>query len=136
MMNRRTHEMRPSVFGRLKPKIRIEIVLNGAIPCVRMMREKRRWQRGMNRRNVLLSGTALAAASAVASSAASQVAHGQEAQAPASIGKKTSILVIFGDDIGQSDLSACLMGYRTPNIDRIAKEGLMFMDKLKEPTDD
>jgi arylsulfatase A-like enzyme len=90
---------------------------------------------GMNRRNVLLSGTALAAASAVASSAASQVARGQEAQAPASMGKKTNILVIFGDDIGQSDLSAYtfgLMGYRTPNIDRIAKEGLMFTDYYAE----
>jgi arylsulfatase A-like enzyme len=39
--------------------------------------------------------------------------------------------VIFGDDIGQTNLSAYsfgLMGYRTPNIDRIAKEGMMFTD--------
>ena len=41
-------------------------------------------------------------------------------------GKKPNILVIFGDDIGQTNVSAYtmgLMGYRTPNIDRIAKEG-------------
>jgi hypothetical protein len=40
--------------------------------------------------------------------------------------KKPNILVIFGDDIGQSNISAYthgLMGYKTPNIDRIAKEG-------------
>lgn len=45
--------------------------------------------------------------------------------------KKPNILVIFGDDIGQSQVSAYtkgLMGYRTPNIDRIAKEGALFTD--------
>jgi Sulfatase len=50
-------------------------------------------------------------------------------------GRKPNILVIFGDDIGQSDISAYtfgLMGYRTPNIDRIAKEGLMFTDYYAE----
>jgi arylsulfatase len=46
-------------------------------------------------------------------------------------GKKPNILVIFGDDIGQTNVSAYsmgLMGYRTPNIDRIAKEGMIFTD--------
>jgi arylsulfatase len=50
-------------------------------------------------------------------------------------GKKPNILVIFGDDIGQSNISAYthgLMGYKTPNIDRIAKEGLMFTDYYAE----
>ena len=40
--------------------------------------------------------------------------------------EKPNILVIWGDDIGQSNLSAYtfgLMGYKTPNIDSIAKEG-------------
>ena len=40
-------------------------------------------------------------------------------------GDKPNILVIWGDDIGQSNISAYtmgLMGYRTPNIDRIANE--------------
>jgi hypothetical protein len=49
--------------------------------------------------------------------------------------QKPNILVIFGDDIGQSDISAYtfgLMGYRTPNIDRIAKEGMMFTDYYAE----
>ena len=45
--------------------------------------------------------------------------------ATASAQEKPNILVIWGDDIGQSNISAYtfgLVGYRTPNIDRIAKE--------------
>jgi arylsulfatase A-like enzyme len=44
---------------------------------------------------------------------------------------KPNILVIFGDDIGQFNVSAFnmgMMGYRTPNIDRIAREGALFTD--------
>jgi hypothetical protein len=43
--------------------------------------------------------------------------------------KKPNILVVFGDDIGIANLSAYtrgLVGYHTPNIDRIAKEGTML----------
>lgn len=46
-----------------------------------------------------------------------------------------NILVIFGDDIGRSNISAYTMGvvgYRTPNIDRIAKEGAIFTDYYAE----
>ena len=49
--------------------------------------------------------------------------------------KKPNILVIWGDDIGQSNISAYtrgVMGYQTPNIDRIAKEGMMFTDYYGE----
>ena len=49
--------------------------------------------------------------------------------------KKPNILVIFGDDVGVSNLSAYthgLVGYQTPNIDRIAKEGMMFTDYYAE----
>ena len=45
--------------------------------------------------------------------------------------KKTNIVVIFGDDIGQDNISAYhrgLLGNRTPNIDRIAQEGAIFTD--------
>jgi arylsulfatase len=48
---------------------------------------------------------------------------------------KPNFLVIFGDDIGQTNVSAYsmgLMGYRTPNIDRIAKEGMLFTDYYAE----
>jgi arylsulfatase len=49
--------------------------------------------------------------------------------------KKPNIVVIWGDDIGQSNISAYsdgLMGYRTPNIDRIANEGMRFTDFYAE----
>ena len=49
--------------------------------------------------------------------------------------KKPNILVIFGDDVGQSNISAYthgLMRYKTPNIDRIAREGTMFTDYYAE----
>src|SRR5262245_21243276 len=49
--------------------------------------------------------------------------------------KKPNILVIFGDDIGQTNVSAYsmgLMGYRTPSIDRIAKDGMIFTDYYAE----
>ena len=48
---------------------------------------------------------------------------------------KPNILVIWGDDIGISNLSCYsdgLMGYRTPNIDRIAAEGMRFTDSYGE----
>ncbi len=49
--------------------------------------------------------------------------------------KKPNILVIWGDDIGQSNISAYtrgIMGYQTPNIDRVANEGMMFTDYYSE----
>ena len=45
--------------------------------------------------------------------------------------KKPNILVIWGDDIGFWNISAYnqgMMGYKTPNIDRVAKEGALFTD--------
>jgi arylsulfatase len=48
---------------------------------------------------------------------------------------KPNILVIWGDDIGQSNVSAYtkgVMGYRTPNIDRVANEGMIFTDYYGE----
>jgi arylsulfatase A-like enzyme len=50
-------------------------------------------------------------------------------------GGKPNILVIWGDDIGISNLSCYsdgLMGYRTPNIDRVANEGMRFTDSYGE----
>ena len=46
-----------------------------------------------------------------------------------------NIVVFWGDDIGISNISAYsdgLLGYRTPNIDRIAKEGVKFTDYYAE----
>jgi arylsulfatase len=68
---------------------------------------------------------ALACALAVSAAAGAQTA------APA----RPNIVIIWGDDVGQSNISAYtrgLMGYRTPNIDRIASEGMLFTDYYGE----
>ncbi len=62
-------------------------------------------------------------------------ALGVTAAFAASHSDKPNILVIWGDDIGQTNISAYsmgLMGYQTPNIDRMANEGLIFTDYYGE----
>lgn len=57
--------------------------------------------------------------------------------AQAADAKKPNILVIFPDDVGWQNVSAYghgTMGYRTPNIDRIAREGVMFTDHYAQPS--
>ena len=81
----------------------------------------------ISRRSMLLGGSALAAASLAAAGASIGKARAQTSPG----GKTPNILVIFGDDIGVPQISAYtmgLMGYRTPNIDRIAAEGAIFTD--------
>jgi arylsulfatase len=54
---------------------------------------------------------------------------------PAAAQDQPNILVIWGDDVGQTNISAYtmgLVGYRTPNIDRIANEGMIFTDYYGE----
>ncbi len=71
----------------------------------------------------LVSLWLLAAGCAVCPQAAQAQAQAQH--------KKPNILVIWGDDIGGFNISAYnmgMMGYRTPNIDSIAKEGALFTD--------
>jgi arylsulfatase len=79
---------------------------------------------------------ATAADTAAADLNAALAQRNQEVTARAAAsGKKPNILVIWGDDIGQSNISAYtfgLVGYRTPNIDRIAREGMMFTDYYGE----
>ena len=64
--------------------------------------------------------------------AAALLAAPAAAQTPAPApAKKPNILIIWGDDIGYWNVSAYnqgMMGYKTPNIDRIAKEGALFTD--------
>ena len=72
--------------------------------------------------------TTLGLASGVSLAAAAFPAWTDAAPAQA---KQPNILVIWGDDIGQFNISAYnlgMMGYKTPNIDRIAKEGALFTD--------
>ena len=75
-------------------------------------------------RNILFGSlAAVATAAAVSAPAAAQQQQ------------KPNIVIIWGDDIGQSNVSAYsrgLMGYQTPNIDRIATEGVMFTDYYAE----
>jgi len=96
------------------------------------MSEKDDTNARVSRRNILLAGTTFAAVAAMSPAGA----QGPRAQAPIpSSGRKPNILVIFGDDIGQTNVSAYsfgLMGYKTPNIDRLAKEGMMFTDYYAE----
>jgi arylsulfatase A-like enzyme len=83
----------------------------------------------LSRRNILLAGSTLAAVSALGAS--SPISRAQAQQPPAPAGRRPNILVIMGDDIGYWNISAYsrgMMGYRTPNIDRIAKEGAIFTD--------
>ena len=56
-------------------------------------------------------------------------------KSPKAKSDKPNILVIWGDDIGIANLSCYthgLMGYQTPNIDRLAKEGMLFTDSYGE----
>ena len=87
------------------------------------------------RRNVLLSTASLFAMTAVSRAAAQTPAPPKAEMGPVApaatqgAAGKPNILVIWGDDIGIANISAYsngLMGYETPNIDRIAQEGIKF----------
>jgi arylsulfatase len=88
--------------------------------------------RDAQRRNLLLAGSALSVLGTAGLGAVPQLAQAQTpGPAAGAGGKKPNILVIFGDDIGIPQISAYtmgMMGYRTPNIDRIAAEGAIFTD--------
>jgi arylsulfatase len=95
--------------------------------------------KGVGRRGLLLRGTMLSAAAALAAGTSVGAAKAQSTAAAvtpgAGSGKRPNILVIMADDIGWSNISAYnmgIMGYRTPNIDRIAKEGALFTDYYGE----
>jgi arylsulfatase len=71
---------------------------------------------------------------AAAAMTTAAVAPAKAADAPKSA-KQPNIVVFWGDDIGQSNISAYslgVMGYQTPNIDRVAREGMMFTDYYAE----
>jgi arylsulfatase len=81
------------------------------------------------RRNLLLGGAALSVLGTTGLSTSTQVAQAQQQQTPRTGSRRPNILVIFGDDIGLWNLSVWnkgMMGFRTPNIDRIANEGAIF----------
>ena len=80
------------------------------------------------RRNLLLGGSALSVLG-VLGMLPRQARAQQQPAPPATGARKPNILVIFGDDVGIANISTYsggLMGYETPNIDRIAREGIKF----------
>jgi arylsulfatase A-like enzyme len=86
----------------------------------------------INQRSVLLglvaAGTWFAAAAVATTTLTTSAQAQQQPQRP-------NIVIIWGDDIGQSNVSAYsrgMMGYQTPNIDRIGKEGVLFTDYYAE----
>jgi arylsulfatase A-like enzyme len=90
-----------------------------------------------SRRGMLLGGAAGLAAGAVGGM---QLAQAQQqpaapAQAPASPARRPHIVVIWGDDVGFWNISynsRGMLGFRTPNIDRIFQEGMTFTDYYAE----
>ncbi|MDE1971792.1 MAG: arylsulfatase [Hyphomicrobiales bacterium] len=86
----------------------------------------------LNRRNMLLGTTTLAAASALGSAAATVQATVAQAQAS---GKQPNILVIMGDDVGWFNIGAYhqgIMSGKTPNLDKLAAGGVRFTDYYAE----
>jgi arylsulfatase A-like enzyme len=86
----------------------------------------------VNRRNILLGGTTLAAASAIGAAAPVQVAQAQQSTAS---GRPPNILVIMGDDIGWFNIGAYhqgMMSGKTPNLDKLAADGMRFTDYYAE----
>jgi arylsulfatase A-like enzyme len=87
----------------------------------------------LNRRNMLLAGTTVAAASALGSAATVQTAVAQAQQAAP--GAKPNILVIMGDDVGWFNIGAYhrgIMSGKTPNLDKLAADGMRFTDYYAE----
>ena len=95
---------------------------------------KRPTQNGLDRRTILLSGASLFALSAVG--AASAKAEDQPKQAAAQpSGSQPNIVFIMGDDIGWFNIGAYhrgIMAGRTPNLDKLASEGMLFTDYYAE----
>jgi arylsulfatase A-like enzyme len=97
------------------------------------VRDERGDQNRLNRRNMLLAGTSLAAASALGAAAGVQKAVAQAQQAAP--GGKPNILVIMGDDVGWFNIGAYhqgIMSGKTPNLDKLAAEGMRFTDYYAE----
>src|SRR3984893_5110961 len=86
---------------------------------------------GLKRRDLLLSGSSLVAVSALSAAGLTSTAQAQQpATAPAAAGPRPNIVVIMGDDIGMWNIGAYhrgMMAGRTPNLEKIAKEGMVFI---------
>ena len=82
----------------------------------------------------IISRLALAITAGLVSLAAVSPALAQDA---GSASRKPNVLIIFPDDVGWSNISAYgngVVGYTTPNIDRLAREGIMFTEHYAQPS--
>lgn len=104
-------------------------------------RETRDWSRllekGASRRTMFKAAAAGAVGGLALRGAGAQEAATPTAEegTPTPTGDLPNILVLMGDDIGYWNISAYslgMMGYQTPNIDRIAREGMIFTDAYGE----
>jgi arylsulfatase len=89
---------------------------------------------GLKRRDLLMSGSSFVAASALSAVGLASPAEAQQ-PAPATGGQKPNVVVIMGDDIGMWNIGAYhrgLMAGRTPNLDKLAAEGMLFTDYYAE----
>jgi arylsulfatase len=89
---------------------------------------------GLKRRDLLLSASSLAAASALSSVGLTSPAQAQQ-RSSASDGQRPNIVFIMGDDIGWFNIGAYhqgIMASRTPNLDKLAAEGMRFTDYYAE----
>ena len=109
------------------------VTRTGAIDVERRQGDKSSLdEHAFNRRNVSLGTTTLAAATAL--HAATSVSEAQ-AQQPSATGRPPNILVIMGDDVGWFNIGAYhqgIMSGKTPNLDRLASEGMRFTDYYAE----
>ena len=90
---------------------------------------------GLKRRDVLLRGSSLVAASALLGTAVATSALAQQPASTPPSERQPNIIVIMGDDIGWSNIGVYnqgIMSGRTPNLDRMANEGMRFTDYYAE----
>ena len=91
--------------------------------------------KGLKRRDLLLSGSSLVAASALSALGMTTARAQQPTPLPAPVGQRPNIIVIMGDDVGMWNIGAYhrgLMAGRTPNLDKLAAEGMLFTDYYAE----
>src|SRR5262245_28946115 len=94
---------------------------------------------GLKRRDLLLSGGSLVAASAVAATGLARPAQAQQQTPPpaarAGQRQRPNIVFIMGDDVGWFNIGAYhrgMMSGKTPNLDRLASQGMLFTDYYAE----
>src|SRR4051812_25824359 len=90
---------------------------------------------GLKRRDLLLSGGSLMAASAVAGFTAPAQAQQTTPASGSRSGQRPNIVFIMGDDVGWFNVGAYhrgMMSGKTPNLDKLAAEGMLFTDYYAE----